>query len=65
MTPKKLYRSTRDRQIAGVCGGIAEYAGVDSTVVRLTAIALLLFGVLPVCILYVIMWAVVPEAPAA
>lgn len=31
---KKLYRSTRDRKIAGVCGGVAEYLNVDPTVVR-------------------------------
>ena len=40
---KKLYRSTRDKKIAGVCGGIAEYLDVDSTIVRLIAIALV-FG---------------------
>ena len=32
---KKLYRSETDRKIAGVCGGIAEYFGIDSTIVRL------------------------------
>lgn len=32
---KKLYRSETDRRIAGVCGGIAEYFGIDSTIVRL------------------------------
>ncbi|MCR5753503.1 MAG: PspC domain-containing protein [Acetatifactor sp.] len=32
---KKLYRSNTDYKIAGVCGGIAEYFGFDSTIVRL------------------------------
>ncbi|HZX47134.1 MAG TPA: PspC domain-containing protein [Clostridia bacterium] len=32
---KKLYRSQTDKMIAGVCGGIAEYFGIDSTLVRL------------------------------
>ena len=32
---KKLYRSTTDKMIAGVCGGIAEYFGIDATLVRL------------------------------
>ena len=32
---KKLYRSETDKKIAGVCGGIAEYFSVDSTIVRL------------------------------
>jgi len=32
---KKLYRSRRDKKIAGVCGGVAEYFNIDSTLVRL------------------------------
>lgn len=40
---KKLYRSMDDKKIAGVCGGIAEYMNVDSTIVRLVAI-ILVFG---------------------
>ena len=32
---KKLYRSESDRRLAGVCGGIAEYFDVDSTLIRL------------------------------
>ncbi len=36
--PKKLYRSNTDKILAGVCGGIAEYLAVDSTVVRLLAV---------------------------
>ncbi|POR01780.1 hypothetical protein AU468_07435 [Alkalispirochaeta sphaeroplastigenens] len=39
---KKLYRSRRDRKLLGVCGGIAEYFGVDSTLVRLITILLVL-----------------------
>ena len=40
---KKLYRSSTDKIIAGVCGCIAEYMNVDSTIVRLIAV-LLVFG---------------------
>lgn len=40
---KKLYRSQSDRKIAGVCGGIAEYFDLDSTIVRLITVALCLF----------------------
>lgn len=40
---KKLYKSIDDKKIAGVCGGIAEYMNVDSTIVRLVAI-ILVFG---------------------
>jgi phage shock protein C len=62
---KKLYRSRTDRKIAGVCGGIAEYLGVDVIVVRLIFVALLLVGVGPIILLYLIMWLVVPEEPQA
>ena len=58
--PKRLTRSRTDRMIAGVCGGIAEYAGIDVNVVRLVLVALSLFvgtGVL----LYLIAWVLLPE----
>ena len=32
---KKLYKSLKDRKIAGVCGGIAEYLNIDSNVIRI------------------------------
>ena len=35
---KKLYRASIDKKICGVCGGIAHYFGVDSTLVRLVYI---------------------------
>ncbi len=37
---KKLYRSTSDKKLFGVCGGIAQYFNVDSTIVRLIAVVL-------------------------
>lgn len=43
-TPRRLTRSSGDRVIAGVCGGIARYLGVDPTVVRIAAVVLTLFG---------------------
>ena len=42
---KKLYRSEKNRMIAGVCGGIAEYFNIDPTLVRLGFVALsFMFG---------------------
>lgn len=60
---KTLYRSTTDYKIAGVCGGIAAYFDMDPTVVRLVAVALLLFGIAPAVVLYLVIWLVVPEEP--
>lgn len=59
---KKLYRSNNDKMIAGVCGGLAEYFEIDSTLVRLLFLALLIFGGGGILI-YIIMWIVVPKKP--
>ena len=56
---KKLYRSVKDRMIAGVCGGLAEYFGIDSTWMRIIFLVLLLLGGSPLLV-YLIMWLVVP-----
>jgi len=59
---KKLYRSKKDKKIAGVCGGIAEYFDVDPTLVRLFAVLTLLLGGAGV-VAYIIAWIVIPENP--
>ena len=41
---KKLYKSTHDRKICGVCGGIAEYFNIDATLVRLAWVAFTCLG---------------------
>jgi phage shock protein C len=56
---KKLYRSSKDRMIAGVCGGLAERYGFDSTWVRLIFVLLFLAGG-SALLIYLIMWAIVP-----
>ncbi|MBZ0291996.1 MAG: PspC domain-containing protein [Anaerolineae bacterium] len=61
-TTKKLYRSRSNRQIAGVCGGIAEYFDLDPSIVRLAFLAVTLFGG-PGLILYIVLAVVVPEEP--
>lgn len=58
--PKKLYRSRKNRIIAGVCGGLADYFNVDPTVVRLI-FAAMVFGAGFGIGLYIILWIVVPE----
>lgn len=57
---KKLYKSATDRKLAGVCGGLAEYFNVDSTVMRLIWAALVLACGLSIWV-YIIAWLVMPE----
>jgi len=49
--------------IAGVCGGLADYFGIDPVIIRIIAFILLLPGGLPGLIPYIILWIVVPEEP--
>ncbi len=59
---KKLYRSSKQRMIAGICGGLAEYFDVDVNIMRLLFVAISLLSVLfPMVIFYIIAWIIVPE----
>lgn len=60
-TSKKLYRSRDDRMLAGVCGGVGEYLGIDPTLVRIAFVALALLGG-PGIIFYIILALVIPNA---
>jgi len=54
---KKLFRSKRDRIIAGVCAGVAEYFGIDPIIIRVITV------VVPACwIAYIVAALIVPEA---
>jgi len=58
----RLFRSRKERVIGGVCGGIAEYFGIDPIIIRV--IAVILFVAKGVGILaYLIMWVAIPEEP--
>ena len=61
METKKLYRSTKDRVFAGVCGGIGEYLGVDPTVIRLLAVILGFTG--SGVLAYIVAAILIPENP--
>jgi phage shock protein C len=60
---RRLYRSSRERVISGVAGGVAEYFDVDPSIVRIAwaLLALITGGVF--LVLYGVMWLVVPVAP--
>ncbi|MFW5995772.1 MAG: PspC domain-containing protein [Halanaerobiaceae bacterium] len=59
---KKLYRSGENKILAGVCGGLGEYFGIDPVIVRLIFILFvpaLMTGVM----LYIVAWIIIPERP--
>ena len=58
---KQLMRSGRDKKIAGVCAGVAQYFDMDPTIVRV------IWGVLAFCygagiVAYIILWIIAPVA---
>ena len=62
----RLTRSVADRQIAGVCGGLAEYLGLDSTIVRILSVVLAIYpgAFIGGAIAYLIGWMVIPASQA-
>ena len=60
----QMMRSSSDRIISGVCGGLAEYFNIDSAIVRLVFVLAVLSGISP--LVYLVLWIVMPEQkPAA
>ncbi len=59
---RRLSRSSTDRMLGGVCGGLARYLDVDSTLVRIGFVLLTLSGVSPLA--YLVLWVVVPSDSA-
>ena len=57
---KRLYRSNRDRMIAGVCGGMAEYFAIDPTIIRLIFVGAAFLNPPGAVLAYIVMMIVVP-----
>jgi phage shock protein C len=62
MAPRKrLFRSRSNRRLAGVCGGIGDFTGLDPTLVR---VGFIIFGLVGVGeLVYLLMWLIVPKEP--
>jgi phage shock protein PspC (stress-responsive transcriptional regulator) len=59
-TPKRLKRSLTDKMVGGVCGGLAKYFDIDTTLIRLVFAFATVFagtGILA----YIVMWIIVPK----
>ncbi|MFV0363133.1 MAG: PspC domain-containing protein [Suipraeoptans sp.] len=63
MEPRKLYKSRRDRTLCGVCGGIAEYFGVDSTLIRLAAVLFAFISCGTAVLAYFVAAVIIPDNP--
>lgn len=61
MNGKKLYRSIYDRKVCGVCGGLADYLGLDVTIIRLVWAILTVIGWGTGLLVYLVAALVIPE----
>jgi phage shock protein C len=61
-THRRLTRAQDDTMIGGVCGGLARYAGIDPTLVRIITVVALFIGFPAVLAGYLVAWAIMPKA---
>jgi phage shock protein C len=59
---RKLYRSRSDRRLVGVCGGLAQFFGLDPTLIRVLFVVLAVLGGSGI-VVYLAMWVMVPNQP--
>lgn len=59
---KRLYRSRVDRKLFGLCGGVARFLGIDSTLIRVGVVLLTIFTGFPI-LLYLLLVLLVPKEP--
>jgi len=59
---RKLTRSRDDKMLGGVCAGVAEYAGLDVTLVRLLTVIGVVFGFGSVAVAYIVAWLLLPKS---
>lgn len=58
---KRLYRSEKNKKIAGICGGLSEMFDVDPTLIRLAmALLAIMSGIVPFVVVYIVGWYIVP-----
>jgi phage shock protein C len=61
---KKIYRSKKDKMIAGICGGLGGMFEIDPTLIRLGLVFIgLVTGIVPLVIAYILGWIIIPENP--
>ncbi|MEW6510344.1 MAG: PspC domain-containing protein [Bacteroidota bacterium] len=60
---RRLYKSRTDRMLDGICGGVAEYLGLDSTLIRLATVLLAIFGGVGI-VIYIVAMIIMPTNPS-
>jgi phage shock protein PspC (stress-responsive transcriptional regulator) len=60
---RKLYRSSHDRMLFGVCGGLAEYFGVEATLLRILLVVIAVFSAGSIVFVYLIAALIIPREP--
>jgi phage shock protein C len=60
--PRRLVRSRDDRWLSGVCGGVADYTGLDANLVRLLVVLGTVLGFGSLLVAYVVAWVLMPQA---
>ncbi|RHW25794.1 PspC domain-containing protein [Nocardioides immobilis] len=56
-----LVRSRHNRMLTGVCGGFADYTGIDANIIRIALVAATIFGFGSPAIVYLAAWILLPE----
>jgi phage shock protein PspC (stress-responsive transcriptional regulator) len=59
-TGKRLTRRTNDKILGGVCSGLADYLGIDPTLVRVLTVIAAVFSLGTAVVAYVVAWALMP-----
>jgi phage shock protein C len=59
--PRRLARSADDRWLGGVCGGVADYLGMDANLVRLLVVLGTVLGLGSLILVYVVAWVLMPR----
>ncbi len=57
---QKLRRSQSNKMIAGVCGGLAKYFGLDASLLRIIYVLVTIFTVFAGALVYIILWIIIP-----
>lgn len=61
-SPHHLRRSRRNRWVAGVVGGLADYFGIDATLARIIYVLVsVLSAAFPGILIYIILWILIPQ----